>query len=440
MRELGISMDELFPSHLMIQGFNQGGQNAMGKIRLAMHMEDMESNALFHVIDAKTTYNMLLGRPWIHENGIISSTLHQCFKYCRDGQVRKIMADTDPFTIAEAHFADAKFYFKSNMMEELRSSPDHLGEGIIDSKSSKGHKSSTNEGVSQPTKNKGKEKSSFAKDEEKISKELENLTLPATNLALNKVSKPLLKGFVHQTESVVINFKGLPDKWSNGFDPNAYKLLARAGYSQEDINEISKDGDTTQLEGKQVFARTSKAWREKKTYGKTLRAGLGYESSTPLYFHINKEASRYINVEEVKDKQQSQPTPLRVSVWDHLGGTTNRAPIFTRIETQNKRVLKHASVFARPGQSMSKETGLMGDSKVLRSKIPSRMKRQCEWVVSAEETLKGKTRTIVITNPSNEEEEDEITCLTSNHITIEEDDNDKFVIEEDVEEAPSSLE
>jgi len=148
MRELGIPMDELFPSHLMIQGFNQGGQNAIGKIRLAMHMEDMESNALFHVIDAKTTYNMLLGRPWIHENGIISSTLHQCFKYCRDGQVRKIMADTDPFTIAEAHFADAKFYFKSNMMEELRSPPDHLGEGIIDSKSSKGHKSSANEGVS----------------------------------------------------------------------------------------------------------------------------------------------------------------------------------------------------------------------------------------------------------------------------------------------------
>ena len=89
---------------------------------------------------------------------------------------------------------------------------------------------------------------------------------------------------------------------------------------------------------------------------------------------------------------------------------------------------------------MSKETSLMDDSKVLRSKIPSRMKRQCEWVVSAEDTLKGKTRTIVITNPSNEEEEKEIMCLTSNHITIEEDDNDKFVVEEDVEEALPFLE
>jgi hypothetical protein len=61
-------MDELFPSHLMIQGINQGGQNITGKIRLVIHMEDMESNTLFHIIDSKTIYNMLLGRPWIHEN------------------------------------------------------------------------------------------------------------------------------------------------------------------------------------------------------------------------------------------------------------------------------------------------------------------------------------------------------------------------------------
>jgi hypothetical protein len=58
MKELGIYMDELFLSHLIIQGFYQRGQNTEGKIRLATYME---SNALFHVIDVKTTYNILLG-------------------------------------------------------------------------------------------------------------------------------------------------------------------------------------------------------------------------------------------------------------------------------------------------------------------------------------------------------------------------------------------
>ncbi|GAA0143851.1 hypothetical protein LIER_04437 [Lithospermum erythrorhizon] len=45
----------------------------------------MSSTSKFHVIDAKTTYNMLLGRPWIHSNNIVPSTLHQCFKYSKDG-------------------------------------------------------------------------------------------------------------------------------------------------------------------------------------------------------------------------------------------------------------------------------------------------------------------------------------------------------------------
>jgi hypothetical protein len=118
----------------------------------------MESNAFFHVIDAITTYNMILGRLWIHENGIVSSMLHQCFKYCQDRQVRKIVVDIALFTIAEAYFINVKFYFKSTVMEELRSPTDHPGEGKVNSKSSKKHKSSTNEGMTHPTKNKRKEK------------------------------------------------------------------------------------------------------------------------------------------------------------------------------------------------------------------------------------------------------------------------------------------
>jgi len=129
------------------------------------------------------------------------------------------------------------------------------------------------------------------------------LTLLATNLILNNVLKPLLKGFVHQTEVMVTNLEGLLNKRANGFDPNAYKLLAKAGYSREDINKLAKDDDKTQLEGKQVSIKTRKAWRKKKTSRKNLRDGLGYDSSTPLHFQINKEALQYISVEEVKDKQ-----------------------------------------------------------------------------------------------------------------------------------------
>jgi hypothetical protein len=64
------------------------------------------------------------------------------------------------------------------------------------------------------------------------------------------------------------------------------------------------------------------------------------------------------------------------------------------------------------------------------------MKLECEWVLSVEMALRIKKCMIVITNPFKEEKKKkEIMPLTSNHITIEEDDNDNFLIEEDIEEA-----
>ncbi|KAL0448880.1 UNVERIFIED_CONTAM: hypothetical protein Slati_1444400 [Sesamum latifolium] len=118
LKELEIPIDELFNSRFMIQGFNQGGQRAVRIIRLQLTVEDMVSTALFHVIDAKTSYNMLLGRPWLHENAIVPSTCHQSFKYCRNGIVKKVLGDSKPFTEAESHFADAKYYIEGAKKEK----------------------------------------------------------------------------------------------------------------------------------------------------------------------------------------------------------------------------------------------------------------------------------------------------------------------------------
>ncbi|KAM1222052.1 hypothetical protein ACFX2J_009630 [Malus domestica] len=99
MNTIGIKADELSLSRLLIQGFNQGGQRVMSMIRVEMTIGELKSSTIFHVIDARTSYGLLLGRPWIHANGVI---------YC----------DTKPFTEAESHFADAKFYMDEDMVPE----------------------------------------------------------------------------------------------------------------------------------------------------------------------------------------------------------------------------------------------------------------------------------------------------------------------------------
>ena len=80
MNQLSILVEELSNSKLVIQGFNQGAQRAIGIVRLEITIGDLQASTIFHVIDLRT-YKMLLERPWIHENGIVTSTLHQCFKF-----------------------------------------------------------------------------------------------------------------------------------------------------------------------------------------------------------------------------------------------------------------------------------------------------------------------------------------------------------------------
>ncbi|KAG9450546.1 hypothetical protein H6P81_010511 [Aristolochia fimbriata] len=81
MKNVGLSAGDLSPSSLLIQGFNQEGQRALGMICLKLHIGHMVAETPFQVIDSRTSYNMLLGRPWLHANGVVPSTLHQCFKY-----------------------------------------------------------------------------------------------------------------------------------------------------------------------------------------------------------------------------------------------------------------------------------------------------------------------------------------------------------------------
>ncbi|KAH0754816.1 hypothetical protein KY290_025086 [Solanum tuberosum] len=112
MKELGISTTDLTENRLMIQGFNQGGQRSIGTVKIDLTIGELQSSVWLHVIDAKTSYNILLGRPWVHENKVIPSTNHQCLKYYEDGVAKRIIADDNPFTKAEAHFANVKFYLK----------------------------------------------------------------------------------------------------------------------------------------------------------------------------------------------------------------------------------------------------------------------------------------------------------------------------------------
>ena len=47
----------------------------------------------FFIIDGKRSYNLLLGRDWIHANCCVSSTMHQCLIQWHGDDVELVRAD-----------------------------------------------------------------------------------------------------------------------------------------------------------------------------------------------------------------------------------------------------------------------------------------------------------------------------------------------------------
>ncbi|KAL0454264.1 UNVERIFIED_CONTAM: hypothetical protein Slati_0765600 [Sesamum latifolium] len=241
-------------------------------------MEDMFSTSLFHVIDAKTSYNMLLGRPWLHENGVVPSTWYQCFKYSRDDIVKKVLADDKPFTEAESHFADAKYY---------------LGRG---------------------SKNRPKMKASLEGFDS-----LKELVLPLINIDVRKPQP--LKGFIRPTQGPKEEHRETSNlQTAKGFDPKAYKLLVKAGYNPQDrdtLGKLSQEADGEQVHG---LNATQKMLREKGHSVQSSRSGLGFTPHNPVWIAIKRASTNYTAEKEYSSTNDNKGKKVeRISVFDRLG-------------------------------------------------------------------------------------------------------------------------
>ena len=61
---------------------------------LPLRVGPVERNVTCQVLDIPLSYNILLGRPWIHEMHVVPSTYHQCVKFPFHGSEVTILATT----------------------------------------------------------------------------------------------------------------------------------------------------------------------------------------------------------------------------------------------------------------------------------------------------------------------------------------------------------
>jgi len=116
---LGIPLNTLSATTTTIYGFNVGSSHSLRKIWLRCRIQDLISEVTCYIIDADTSYNLLLRRPWIYVNWIIPSTLYRCFKFVEDNAtVRTVFAEKQPIKGVENNITDAPLYQVANEVDK----------------------------------------------------------------------------------------------------------------------------------------------------------------------------------------------------------------------------------------------------------------------------------------------------------------------------------
>ncbi|XP_070046971.1 uncharacterized protein [Nicotiana tomentosiformis] len=81
LQKLKIGTERIHINNVCVRGFDGGGKDSVGDIMLNLSIGPVEFSMEFQVLDVAVSYNLLLGRPWIHAAKAILSSLHQMVKF-----------------------------------------------------------------------------------------------------------------------------------------------------------------------------------------------------------------------------------------------------------------------------------------------------------------------------------------------------------------------
>lgn len=91
----------LATSSLFIQGFDNSGKTAIATVILPLKVGTITIPNFVHVMPGPLSYNLLLGKSWLHALGAISSTLHGSLKFVANNKVVTIKVDPEDMHLCQ---------------------------------------------------------------------------------------------------------------------------------------------------------------------------------------------------------------------------------------------------------------------------------------------------------------------------------------------------
>jgi hypothetical protein len=101
LRHLGRSAGDLIKTNITLSDFNGQTSEAQGVLSVDLTIGNKTVLTSFFIINSKSTYNILVGRDWIHANCCIPSTMHQCLIQW-DGDEVEVVHANDSIKISHA--------------------------------------------------------------------------------------------------------------------------------------------------------------------------------------------------------------------------------------------------------------------------------------------------------------------------------------------------
>nr|CAN61210.1 hypothetical protein VITISV_014941 [Vitis vinifera] len=98
---LGFAPSDFGPSTQTVRAYDSTKRKVMGTLMIDLQNSPATFSTLFQVLRIPTSFNLLLGRPWIHIVRVIPSSLHQKVKFIHDGQVIIVHSTRDIFFASE---------------------------------------------------------------------------------------------------------------------------------------------------------------------------------------------------------------------------------------------------------------------------------------------------------------------------------------------------
>ncbi|WJZ84118.1 hypothetical protein VitviT2T_003739 [Vitis vinifera] len=98
---LGYAPSDFSPSTQTVRAYDSTRREVMGTLEIELLIGPATFVTVFQVLRIPTSFNLLLGRPWIHRAGAIPSSLHLKVKFIHDGQVVVVQSVGDMFIAAE---------------------------------------------------------------------------------------------------------------------------------------------------------------------------------------------------------------------------------------------------------------------------------------------------------------------------------------------------